>query len=138
MRKSLPLYHGGERVTWGKGCVARGTFVFLSGSEARDLETDICSGTMGEQVEVTWDKIKQRLEEVGTTCENIVQMMTFVTDIDEWPRHARWYQHRWFRKNAPKLLEEEPASTLIGIPRLALPEMKVEIQVIAVIPEGQG
>ena len=135
MRKSLPLTHGGERVGWGKGCIARGTFVFLSGSEGRDLETDLCTGTMGEQIEVIWDKIKSRLEEFGTSCENIVQRMTFVTDMDEFFRHAKWYQQRWLRKNAPKLLEEEPASTLIGVPRLHLPEMTVEIQVIAVIPE---
>lgn len=135
MRKSLPLTHGGERVGWGKGCIARGTFVFLSGSEGRDLETDLCNGTMGEQIEVIWDKIKSRLEEFGTSCENIVQRMTFVTDMDEFFRHARWYQQRWLRKNAPKLLDEEPASTLIGVPRLHLPEMTVEIQVIAVIPE---
>ena len=138
MRKSLPLYHGGERVPWGKGCVARGSFVFLSGSEARDPETDICSGTMGQQIEMTWDKIKQRLEEFGTSCENIVQSMTFVTDMEEWFCHGNWYQRRWLRKNAPKLLEEQPAGTLLGIQRLALPEMKVEIQVIAVVPEGQS
>ena len=138
MRKSIPLYHGGERVGWGKGSIAGGSFIFLSGSEARDPETDICSGTMGEQIEMTWDKIKQRLEEFGTSCDNVVQQMIFVTDMDEFFRHGRWYQTRWLRKNAPKLLEDEPASTLLGIPRLALPEMKVEIQVIAVIPEGQG
>lgn len=135
MRKTLPLFAGGARINWGKGCAARGTFVFLSGSEARDPETDICTGTMGEQIEMTWDKIKQRLEEFGTSCENIVQKMTFVTDMDEFFRHGRWYQQRWLAKNAPKLLEEEPAATLLGVPRLALPEMKVEIQVIAVIPD---
>lgn len=135
MRKSLPLSHGGERVGWGKGVVARGTFVFLSGVEGRDPETDLCNGTMGEQLEIIWDKIKERLEEFGTSCENIVQRMRFVTDMDEWFRHASWYEQRWLRKNAPKLLENQPAATLLCVPRLALPEMKIEVQVIAVIPD---
>ena len=139
MRKgSPPVLHGGEPVAWGRGCVARGTFVFLSGSEGRDLETDVCASTIGEQTEVTWNKIKVRLEEYGTSCENIVQQMTFVTDMDEWVRQGMWYQTRWLRKNAPRLLQDKPAGTLIGVNRLNLPEMKVEIQVIAVIPDGES
>ena len=136
MRKSFPLHHsGGFRALWGKGCVARGTFAFLSGTEGIDAETLKVHATMGAQVDLAWEKIKARLEEMGTSCENIVQKMTFVTDMDEWSRHAVWYQLRWLQKNCPKLLEEEPAGTLLGVPRLALPEMMVEIQVIAVLPE---
>lgn len=120
---------------WGKGCVASGTFAFLSGTEGIDPETLKVPAAMGEQVDMAWDKINARLKEMGTSCENIVQKMTFVTDMDEWFRHGIWHQNRWLQKNCPKLLEEEPAGTLIGVPRLALPEMMVEIQVIAVIPE---
>jgi len=120
---------------WGKGCVARGTFAFLSGTEGIDAETLKVHPTMGAQVDLAWEKIKARLEEMGTSCENIVQKMTFVTDMDEWSRHGVWYQLRWLQKNCPQLLEEEPAGTLLGVPRLALPEMMVEIQVIAVLPE---
>lgn len=135
MRKCFPLYHAGERAMWGKGCVARGTFAFLSGTEGIDPDTLIVRSTMGEQVEMAWNKIKERLEEMGTSCENIVQKMTLVTDMDEWFRHGMWYQNRWLHRHCPKLLEEEPAGTLLEVARLALPEMQVEIQVIAVLPE---
>jgi enamine deaminase RidA (YjgF/YER057c/UK114 family) len=55
--------------------------------------------------------------------------------MDEWFRHGVWYQTRWLHRHCPKLLEEEPAGTLLQVSRLALPEMMVEIQVIAVVPE---
>jgi enamine deaminase RidA (YjgF/YER057c/UK114 family) len=135
MRKSFPLFHAGDRAVWGKGCVARGTFAFLSGTEGIDPQTLIVRNTMGEQIELAWEKINERLQEMGTSVENIVQKMTLVTDMDEWFRHGVWYQTRWLRRNCPKLLEEEPAGTLLQVSRLALPEMKVEIQVIAVLPE---
>ena len=136
MRKSFPLYHsGGYRAMWGKGCTAQGTLAFLSGTEGIDPETLKVLPTMGEQVDMAWDKIKERLEEMGTSCDNIVQKITFVTDMDEWFRHGVWYQNRWLQSNSPKVLEEEPAGTLLQVSRLALPEMKVEIQVIAVVPE---
>ncbi len=90
---------------------------------------------MDEHVDMAWDKIKERLGDMGTSCDDIVQKITFVTEMDEWFRHDIWYQNRWLKKNSPKLMEEEPAGTLLQVSRLALPEMKVEIQVIAVVPE---
>ncbi len=120
---------------WGKGCTAQGTFAFLSGTEGIDPETLKVLPTMGEQVDMAWDKIKERLEEMGTSCDNIVQKITFVTDMDEWFRHGIWYQNRWLQKNSPKLMKEEPAGTLLQVSRLALPEMKVEIQIIAVVSD---
>jgi enamine deaminase RidA (YjgF/YER057c/UK114 family) len=137
VRQSFPLRHADERAIWGKGCVARGTFAFLSGTEGIDPETLLVRRTMGEQVDLAWDKLKERLEEMGTSVENIVQKMTFVTDMDEWFRHGVWYQTRWLHRNCPQLLEHEPAGTLLGVPRLALPEMMVEIQVIAVVPDTE-
>jgi enamine deaminase RidA (YjgF/YER057c/UK114 family) len=136
MRKPLGFSkHGGERMVFGKGTIASGTFVFLAGSDGRHPETNICPPTMGEQIDILWDRIRDRLEEAGTSCEDIVQMMVFVTDADEWARQGRWFQDRWLRKHAPKVLEEGRTSTLIEVRRLALPEMQIEVQVIAVIPD---
>jgi enamine deaminase RidA (YjgF/YER057c/UK114 family) len=90
---------------------------------------------MGEQTLMCWDRIKESLEKAGTSCKNIVQRVTYVTDIDEWFSHGLLFQARWMTKNCPELLSDEPGSALIGVNRLALREMKVEIMVIAVIPE---
>ena len=136
MRKSLgPVHHRGGLMVWGKGAIASGTFVFLSGTTGRDHETDLCPPTMGEQVEKCWDEIKEYLEEAGTSLQNIVQRVRYVTDMNEWFRQGVLFESRWLRKHCPELIEESPGSALIGVSGLALSDMKVEIQVIAVIPE---
>jgi enamine deaminase RidA (YjgF/YER057c/UK114 family) len=136
MRRALgKVKHGGGRMGWGVGAVASGTFVFLSGTPGRDPKTDLCPPTMGEQTLICWDVIADQLAMAGTSCANIVQRMTFVTDMDEWFSHARAFQTRWLTEHCPDLLENEAGSTLIGIQRLALRDMKIEIQVIAVVPD---
>ena len=90
---------------------------------------------MGEHVDMAWDKIKERLGDMGTSCDDIVQKITFVTEMDEWFRHGTWYQNRWQKKNTPKLMEKKPVGTLLQVFRQALPGMKVKIQVIAVVPK---
>lgn len=136
MRRSIGhTYHGGGRMSWGEGAIASGTFVFLSGTPGLDPKTDLCPPTMGEQALICWDVVDRSLKKAGTSCANIVQRITFVTDMDEWFSHGQRFQNRWLTKNYPELLEQEPASTLIGVNRLALRDMKIEIQVIAVVEE---
>ena len=126
MRKSHPLIQGGQRMGFAKGVLAEGRFVFLSGVLSAD-------GSMGEQVPVIWNTIKERLEELGTRCENIVQRMTFVTDIAAWQTEGTPRQVEWMRQHAPALLEDTPAGTLVQIGALAQPQAMVEIQVVAVL-----
>jgi enamine deaminase RidA (YjgF/YER057c/UK114 family) len=120
---------------WGEGAIARGTFVFLSGTTGRDPATDLVPASMGEQTLMCWERISESLQKAGTSCANIVQRITYVTDMDEWFSHAAGFQRRWLAQNCPELLEHEPGSALIGVQRLALAAMKVEIMVIAVIPD---
>src|SRR5437762_13716736 len=77
MRKSYPLVVNGQRQTYAKGVLAEGRYIFLSGV----LSTE---GSMGDQATRVWDEIKSRLADLGGRPENIVQRMTFVTDIPTW------------------------------------------------------
>lgn len=126
MRQSFPLYRGSERLPYAKGVVAEGRFVFLSGVTGE-------GATMAEQAVDAWTAIKARLEDLGTSCENIVQRMTFVTDMAEWAQSGTPAQRRWLQEHAPRLLEEQSTGTLIGVSCLASPAYKVEIQVVAVV-----
>lgn len=79
---------------------------------------------MGEQVRTGLDNVLTVLEAAGMTPANIVKSTIFTTDVDELiavigPESAR------------VLGSHLPASTLIGVPRLAFPELKVEIEVVA-------
>ncbi|MEA2639696.1 MAG: hypothetical protein QOF51_1090 [Chloroflexota bacterium] len=126
MRKSFPLVVNGQRATYAKGVVADGRYIFLSGV----LSTE---GSMGDQATRVWDEIRARLADLGGKPENIVQRMTFVTDLLAWRAEGAPRQIEWLQKNAPALLEDQPSSTLVQIVALAQQGAMVEIQVIAVV-----
>jgi enamine deaminase RidA (YjgF/YER057c/UK114 family) len=65
--------------------------------------------------------------------ENIVQRMTFVTNVDEWQSDGTHRQRAWLEKNCPALLQNPPAGTLIGCVALAQPAYKIEIQVVVAL-----
>jgi enamine deaminase RidA (YjgF/YER057c/UK114 family) len=113
-------------MNFAKGVVAEGRFAFLSGVTGE-------GSTIGDQAESIWETIKQRLADLGGRPENIVQRMTFVTDVAEWQREGGPRQRAWFQKNCPSLIDQPPAGTLIGCVALAQPEYKVEIQVIVAL-----
>jgi len=126
MRQSHPLVVDGQTMTFAKGVIAEGRFVYLSGVTGG-------GATMGDQAESCWTTIKERLDSLGGRVENIVQRMTFVTNIDEWQAEGQPRQRAWLQKNCPSLIESPPAGTLIGCTALAQPAYKVEIQVVVAL-----
>jgi enamine deaminase RidA (YjgF/YER057c/UK114 family) len=131
------IYYGGQLVEWGVGArvVQPAGFVFLSGVEGRDPETNRPVEGVRAQTRLALDKVRERLEKAGTSIENVVKFVWYVArreDRDEFIR----CRDEWLAENAPKLLEERSyASTLLLDVGLALPDMLVEIDVIAVIPK---
>jgi enamine deaminase RidA (YjgF/YER057c/UK114 family) len=126
MRQGHPLVVGGQLMGFAKGVVAEGRFAFLSGVTGQ-------GATMADQAESCWNTIKERLESLGGRVENIVQRMTFVTNVEEWQREGGPRQRAWLEANCPSLIQDPPAGTLIGCVALARPELKVEIQVIVAL-----
>ena len=53
----------------------------------------------------------------------------FTTDIDAFSKHAEIYRRHFVNR---------PASTLVEVPRLVMPEMLVEIEAIASLPDKAG
>ncbi len=82
------------------------------------------SSDMGEQVTVALDNVITVLADAGMTPANIVKSTIFTTDVDA--------IIEVLAPAAQKILGSSlPASTLIGVPRLAFAELKVEIEVLA-------
>lgn len=121
---------------WAKGVVAKG-FVFLSGTEGRDMTTDAILPTMREQADLALLKIKTRLGEMGTNLENIVRLTIYVTDMDEYFRDRvdRWSFDRFWKNHCSAFLENPPAVTLVEVSGLARRGMKIEIEATAAIDE---
>ena len=104
-----------------------GRTVYVAGQAAvDDGGQPTHAGDMIAQVGVSLDNIEAVLGQAGMTLANVVRLNVFTTDVD-----AFFGAH-------PTLvarLDEagcKPASTLLGVARLAFPEMLVELEATAV------
>ena len=78
---------------------------------------------MGEQVRLALNNLTTVLGAAGMTVANVVRLTIFTTDVDELLGA--------FGSATELLGENLPAMTLIGVTRLAFPELKVEIEATA-------
>lgn len=127
------IYYGGKQMVWGKGVVAS-NFVFLSGVEARDEKTDLPLSGVKAQTHLALNRVKERLEEAGTSIDNVVKFVWYLADR---ALLQEFYEARdgWLVKNAPRLLKQRSYASTLLIVGLAQYEMLVEIDCIAFLPE---
>ena len=78
---------------------------------------------MPAQVAAAMDNLTRVLAASGMTLADIVKLTIYTTDVDELLAA--------YGSAAELLGENVPAMTLIGVARLAYPELKVEIEAIA-------
>lgn len=115
--------------------VVVGDIVFVSGCSGQTLETfHVSSDDVVEQMQVALDKVRGALEQAGTTMNNIVKTVLYLKNMEDYDR-VETKRQEYYRKYAPKLIEEPPADTLIGVAGLHEPDMLVEIDTIAVMPD---
>ncbi len=121
---------------WGKGAIAD-NLVFLSGVEARDERTDAPVPGIKGQTELALDRIKERLEEAGTSIDNAVKFVWYLADR---ALEQEFYDARdgWLARHAPKLLKERSYASTLLVVGLARYEMLVEIDCIAVLPDNRN
>ena len=114
--------------------VVVGDLVLVSGCSGQTLETfHVSSDDVAEQTEVALDKVRGALEEAGTSMDNIVKTVLYLKHMEAYDKVEEKRQ-QYYQKYAPRLIEEPPADTLIGVTGLHEPDMLVEIDMIAVIP----
>lgn len=107
-----------------------GPFVYVAGTTAADAEGRIQNpdDPYGQAVYIL-QKIEAALGAVGAKLEHVVRTRVYITNMDDWQPIAKAH-HEFFQTI-------RPANTLVEISRLATPDMLVEIEVDAVISEGQ-
>ena len=132
-KKTYPFYYGGVKQNWAKAVVAGG-FVFVSGVSGREFETGrVKAVDVKVQTEVTWAKIKSILEEVGSSLNRIVKVVTYLRDAKDADAYYA-ASSKFLEKECPDLLENPPAMTMAET-GLYLEEMLVELDVTAIMPE---
>ena len=124
------LRYAGKRQRFARSVVAGG-FVFLSGSSGRTLETgEVSSNDVRVQTRVALNKIRLALEEAGTSMENIVKVLIYFKDMNDYEA-VKQTEFEYWEKHAPMLAEEPPASTVCQVAALSKPDMLVEFDIIA-------
>ncbi|MEX2238665.1 MAG: Rid family hydrolase [Dehalococcoidia bacterium] len=99
--------------------------LFVAGQTSVDENgTPINAGNMEAQVGKAFENLEAVLKQAGMSMENVVRLNYYTTDID-----AALAAFPKFGGNLP---ETRPASTLLGVTRLAFPDLLIEIEATAV------
>jgi enamine deaminase RidA (YjgF/YER057c/UK114 family) len=109
-----------------------GNHVWVSGTTATDSNGNIVGrGDPYAQTKQIIANIEQALEAAGARLSAVVRTRIFVTDIAQWEAIGRAHGEAFSKIR--------PAATMVEVRRLIDPDIMVEIEVDAVIPEvGEG
>lgn len=106
-----------------------GDIVAVSGTTATDKNGDVIGvGDAGAQARAALTTIAAALQAAGASVEDVIRTRMFVTDIDSWPAIAE--------AHLAVFGEIRPAATMVEVTRLIHPDMLVEIEADAVVPNG--
>ena len=104
------------------------SLVFVSGQVSRDKEGRVVgAGDMRAQIQQVGENLLAALRAAGVTIQDLVKTTTYVTDIDEFFKHAD-LRHKYFG-------QAMPTSTTVEVRRLSQPELLVEVEAIAEVRE---
>lgn len=109
-------------------CIRSGDVIWLSGFTSRDndLTTILGVGDPYEQARVIFNKVRHCLAAAGATMDDVVNMNIYVTDMA--------YNKGVWRARQEFFRGDFPASTLVQVAGLAVPEILIEISCQAVCP----
>ena len=114
--------------TFSQIAIAKGdTVVFISGQTARDEKSVIVgAGDVKRQAEKVFENLRVAVEAAGGSMGDIARITTYIVGLK--PEDRLWIGEM-VKVHFPK----PPAHTLVGISALAVPELLIEIEAIAVI-----
>lgn len=102
------------------------TVVFVSGQVALSSEGAVVgAGEFEAQARQVLDNLREVLEQAGAGLDSIVKLTVYLTDIAN--------VREWGRIKADYIHGQQPASTAIEVGALALPELMIEVEAIAVL-----
>jgi len=135
MKKKLYPSRYPMKVAFSRSAVV-GNYIFVSGCSGQTLQTfHVSSDDVADQTEVALDKIRSALEETGSSMNHIVKTVLYLTNMDDLAKVNKKRQE-YYQRYAPELINNPPADTVIGIAGLHEPDMLVEIEAIAILPES--
>lgn len=107
-----------------------GKLVFCAGQVALDSDGEIVgAGDIVAQTRQVMENLRVSLEAAGATFADVVKVVNYITDVGLFAQMAE------VRKEF--LPEPHPVSTLVEVPALMFPELLIEIEAVAVVPDGR-
>lgn len=105
-----------------------GPFIFVSGTTAADLCGEVVHPTdAAAQAELCIRKIAKVLAEAGASLADVVRTRLYVSDIRTWETVGEVHRRAF--------AEIRPAATMVEVSRFISPEILVEIEVDAILPD---
>jgi reactive intermediate/imine deaminase len=102
-----------------------GELLFVSGQAAIDEHGQtVGAGDFDAQAEQTFHNLERVLQAGGSSLANVVKVTIFLRDMTNFPKIVE-LRGRWFTP-------PYPADTIVEVSSLALPELLIEIEAIAV------
>ena len=102
-----------------------GDLVIVSGQAAIDEHGQLVGvGDFDAQAEQVFRNLRRVLEAGGSSLDRIVKVTIFLTDMANFPKIVE-LRGKWFTP-------PYPADTIVEVTSLALPELEIEIEAIAV------
>ena len=127
MREEIRVESQAEPMSHFTDAVRAGGFLHVSGVIAVDGEGNLVGGDdVAAQTRQVLENMRAILEAGGCGFEDVVKVTIFLTDVDDRPLINPLRQEAFG--------SARPASTLVEVSRLVLPEAKVEIECVALVP----
>jgi reactive intermediate/imine deaminase len=108
-----------------------GDLVIVSGQAAIDQDGQIVGmGDFDAQAEQVFRNLERVLEAGGSSLDRVVKVTIYLTDMGNFPKIVE-LRGKWFTP-------PYPADTIVEVSSLALPELEIEIEAIAVTAGRSG
>jgi reactive intermediate/imine deaminase len=102
-----------------------GDLLLISGQAAIDQNGELVgAGDFDAQAEQTFRNLQRVLEAGGSSLDRVVKVTIFLTDMANFPKIVE-LRGKWFTP-------PYPADTIVEVTSLALPELEIEIEAIAI------
>ena len=108
-----------------------GKTIYVSGQVSVNAKAEVVGkGDFRAQVEHTFENLAAALAAAGATFRDVVKITYFVVDLKpEHVPHVREVRKKYLDPENP------PASSLVGVAALVVPDWLIEIELIAVVAE---